>query len=279
MGSTFVAEISIPDFTITRKIQVGIHPRHISGPVGDSLLLVSLNGEASVAIVSLINEKVKKIFTGTMPRSMALSADGEYAYVVNYGDNTFSKISISKKKRLENCPTQKNPVGISVHPITGEIWVACYSGFIQLFSDSDYDPNRISKKTQISEVEFGIPTESVSTAFTGFLTMFSSTEKKAVNVNETATPVTKTTVAVTQAVIPPADHGYYLVAGAFRSKDNAMRLKQKLSVHTQQTQLLPQEQKGLTYVAIGPFKTKEDANTSVEETSKKTGETCWVYYY
>lgn len=280
MGSTFVAEISAEDFSVTRKIEAGIHPRHICGPIGDSLLLVSLNGEGSVAVISLETEKVKKIFTGTMPRSMALSADGEFAYVVNYGDNTFSKISISKRKKIENCTTLKNPIGITVHPVTGEIWVACYSGFIQIFSDTDYNPNRISKKTQIAEVEFGIPTANIANAFTGLLNMFGdNTVTVQRNSVEQLKKVNTTTASSRATEVIPADHGYYLVAGAFKSKDNALRLKQKLAVYTYPTQLLPREEKGLTYVAIGPFKTKEDATITVEETSKKTGETCWVYYY
>jgi YVTN family beta-propeller protein len=280
MGSTHVNEYSVPDMKLLRKIEVGIHPRHMCGPMGDSLLFVSLNGEGCVAAVSLETERVQKIFTGVMPRSMAISADGEFVYVVNYGDGTLSKISVTTRKKLETVHTREHPVGITVHPLTGQVWVACYSGFIQIFDDTEYNPSAIARKKQISEIDLGISLSSVADAFSGFLQLAADYTGPSEKIKKTnLSPVKNKTAVSSTSPVSPAQKGFYLVAGAFKSKQNASNLAKKLNEQHHHATLIPQEEKGLLYVAIGPFQTREEATTSAGETSKAIGENCWVYAY
>ena len=67
---------------------------------------------------------------------MAISADGQALYVVNYGSDTVSKLRASDMSLLQTIATQHHPIGITYDRKTASVWVACYVGRILVFSDA-----------------------------------------------------------------------------------------------------------------------------------------------
>ena len=143
MGSWDIAKVSLQSTSfgeVEQKITVGRSPRHIIISKDENFLFVTLNGEGRIAKVDLKNpaEKIKKLRTGIRPRSMDISADGRFLYAVNYGSNTVSKIDSQSFQVVDTVKTGPRPIGITVDHLTGRIWVACYSGTIEVFEDSDF---------------------------------------------------------------------------------------------------------------------------------------------
>lgn len=136
MGSTSIAKINLSDFSVTWINGVGISPRHLSIDPFGKYLYATLNGEGKVSKIDLQNSKVlNKITTGDAPRSMDISEDGEFLYIVNYGSNTMSKVRTSDMKVVDTVKTNSKPIGIAYDSINKQVWVACYSGSIQIFQD------------------------------------------------------------------------------------------------------------------------------------------------
>ena len=70
---------------------VGSAPRHLVLSPDGRRLFVTLNGAGGVvAVDTATGAVVARVTTGTQPRSMAISADGQALYVVNYVSNTVS---------------------------------------------------------------------------------------------------------------------------------------------------------------------------------------------
>jgi DNA-binding beta-propeller fold protein YncE len=99
-------------------------------------LYVTLNGEDNVAKVDLTDGTiVAKVHTGSRPRSMAIASDGRSLYVVNYESATLTKLRADDLAITQTVKTAVHPIGITVNPATGNVWVACYPGSITLFAE------------------------------------------------------------------------------------------------------------------------------------------------
>ncbi len=79
---------------------------------------------------------LNKVATGTQPRSMAISTDGQSLYVVNYESSDVTKLAASDLHTLQTVQTGYHPIGITYDRTTGAVWVANYGGCIQIFSSS-----------------------------------------------------------------------------------------------------------------------------------------------
>ena len=64
---------------------------------------------------------------------MAISDDGRFLYVVNYDSNTVSKVRTSDMAVVQTVATNEHPIGVTFDAATHAIWVACYSGSIEVF--------------------------------------------------------------------------------------------------------------------------------------------------
>ncbi|MEL6676437.1 MAG: YncE family protein [Bacteroidota bacterium] len=136
MGGKKVARVNLQDFSVSYITQVGKTPRHlVLGPHG-RYLYITLSREGNIVKYDLQRERmVGKVYSGAAARSMVMSQDGRFLYVVNYHDDTFSKVDARTMQLLETHPTRDKPIGITYDPQTGQVWVACYSGSIMIFTD------------------------------------------------------------------------------------------------------------------------------------------------
>lgn len=136
MGSTKLARLSLSDFTIDFIDDVGKGPRHLCISPDNNWLYLTLNTENKIAKINLDTWEITRLNVGHQPRSMTISGDGRFLYLVNYNDNSFYKVNTSNFKILAASKTKSHPIGITYDDYKKEVWVACYSGYIQVFKDS-----------------------------------------------------------------------------------------------------------------------------------------------
>ncbi len=134
MGERWIAKINLKTFEVDTLKVPGKGPRHIC--IEDSTLYISLNRSKKVVKMNAYTgEVIKKKGTGKAPRSMVLSPDGRYLYVVNYFSNTMSKYRTRDMRRLQRVKTGVHPIGITYDPVNHNVWVACYRGVIKIFHE------------------------------------------------------------------------------------------------------------------------------------------------
>jgi YVTN family beta-propeller protein len=98
-------------------------------------LFVSLNLPGDVVKVDLRTDRVvAEVHTGADCRSLAIATDGLTLYVVNYLSDTMTMLRASDLAVLETAPTGVNPVGITYDAMTGDVWVAVYTGEILVYA-------------------------------------------------------------------------------------------------------------------------------------------------
>ena len=73
--------------------------------------------------------------TGSNPRSMTISADGRYLFVVNYESGTMSKLDANTLADVQTVQTGYHPIGITYDRQTNDVWVANYTGSIMIFGN------------------------------------------------------------------------------------------------------------------------------------------------
>ena len=151
MGSTDIAVIDLSAFAAAGASQdadqsgflsylreVGDQPRHLVLSPDDEVLYLSLNGEdAVVALDSGTGQELRRVRTGTQPRSMDISDDGTALYVVNYESDTMSKLRTSDFEILQSFNTSHHPIGITYDSFNNEVWVSAYSGVIHVYAETE----------------------------------------------------------------------------------------------------------------------------------------------
>ena len=87
-------------------------------------------------ISTLTGELLGVVATGREPRTMVMSPDGTALYVVNYLDDTLSKVRTSDMSVIQTVPTGDRPIGVTFDARTNRVWVANYSGSLLVFEDA-----------------------------------------------------------------------------------------------------------------------------------------------
>ena len=137
MGSTEIATVDLATFSVGRIRGVGGGPRHVVISPDGAFLYVTLNRDGRIAKVDTASgEVVARVATGSAPRSMDLASDGLSLYVVNYESSTVSKVTTADMVEVQELPTASRPIGITYDGGTGRVWVACYSGEIEIVDDA-----------------------------------------------------------------------------------------------------------------------------------------------
>ena len=97
---------------------------------------MTLNAEEGRQLDPVNGVVQQKVGTGSEPRSMAISTDGQSLYVVNCESSSISKLAATDLHLVQTVPTGYHPIGITYDRTTGAVWVANYGGSIQIFSSS-----------------------------------------------------------------------------------------------------------------------------------------------
>lgn len=135
MGGSDLIRVDLRNFS-KRSVAVGSGPRAVLQSPSGRYLYVTLNAEGRVAKVDLRSGRtVAKVATGSAPRSLAMAPDGRALYVVNYESNTVSKVRTSDMKVLQTIDACADPIGIAYDAPTRRVWVACYGGALQVYTD------------------------------------------------------------------------------------------------------------------------------------------------
>lgn len=136
-GGRDIVTVDLASFALGKITDVGSGPRHLVMSPDGSTLYVTLNDDGVVARVDVATKRVTaRVNSGSQPRSMAISTDGRSLYVVNYDSSTLSKVDAATMTVRQTLATNHHPIGITYDSLTGRVWVACYSGTIEVFDES-----------------------------------------------------------------------------------------------------------------------------------------------
>jgi YVTN family beta-propeller protein len=136
MGGDSVVKVNLSTLKIDGSIYVGDNPRSVVLSPDDHYLYASLNQPGDVVKLDLAtNRVVALVHTGSDCRSLAISSDGLSLFVVNYLSDTMTMLRASDLAVLQTVHTGVNPVGVTVDPTTGDVWVAVYQGEILVYAE------------------------------------------------------------------------------------------------------------------------------------------------
>jgi len=155
MGESRIAVVDMLTWKVSYIENIGVGLRHLCLDAKQNLLYVSINDEARIAKINLKNNAVSYCETGSEPRSMALSSDGKMLYVVNFDESSLSKVNTKYFTMEQRIETAYHPIGITLDENKGEVWVACYSGSLQVFQDASlvHDNDWLAFYKEIFEVD------------------------------------------------------------------------------------------------------------------------------
>lgn len=259
MASSKIAAVNLTDYSVNEISNIGKGPRHLCLAPDDNSLYVSINGEGVVGKYNIKSGTMTKLKTGRMPRSMILTKDGAHLYVVNYGDNTFSKVSTGPFK-IEACiGTAKKPIGITLDESSGKIWVACYTGKLQIFKDTEFKKSladRSINALQMSSKAFALN-------FPKYRQRKSTTE---------INPASKTA----QPNLLETDR-FYIIAGSFKNLNNATNENRRWQNLGYESTII-RSRKGFYLIALKGSVSKSALKQQlVEMTSENEHLSLWIY--
>ncbi len=134
-GGDVLVRVSLAKLKEVGQIYVGSNPRSVVLSPNGQFAYASLNIPGDVVKVNLATQRVvAEQHTGVLDRSLVISSDGTALYVVNYGSGTMTALRASNLAVLQTVTVPANPIGIAYDPLTGDVWVSSYSGYITRFA-------------------------------------------------------------------------------------------------------------------------------------------------
>ena len=278
MGGSHIMRIDIKNKLVEKLVTVGRGPRHLCIDPIDDFLYASLNHEGNIAKINLKTLETEKLFVGGTPRSMTISTDGKFIYVVNYSSNKITKINTRDFKIKETISTGQSPIGITYNKKKGEIWVACYSGSLMVFKDTE---------ATIGPTEIDIA--SLGPAFLDFY----SSAIKIIPINGTIEEKVKPTeLAVVKPEIISSlktenvnsekeksisnSGNFFIVVGSFKQVENANRQVEKLKKEGYTSTMITNSN-GFHYAAIGGYENKEVATIELKNSVTSRYPQAWIF--
>lgn len=257
MGSNKLAQIDLNNFEVIYTEKLGKAPRSVLFANNDSTLYVTLNNENKVVEYNRYSGEKRYCSTLAGPRSMVISPNEKYLYLVNYFDQSFSKISTDSMQVLAEIKTGDKPIGICGNWNKAEIWVACYSGKIEVFRDFELEQELFPKKLLgVNWSEFAFETALID----------SSTSNSTIDTTSNTTTVAvhpKQTIPQRpshKAVKSSENCNYHIIVGAFSVPANATRKADELIEKGYAAQTIKGTE--LTYVSATCSATEQGAETA-----------------
>ena len=261
MGSNKLMKIDLTDFTANWILDVGRAPRHLCIDPQNEYLYCTINNLGKIVKIDLGTERiVAECATGGAPRSMVLTPDGTHLYAVNYRSNTFSKVRCSDMVELEEVATREHPIGITLNPENAEIWVACYSGYIEVFHD-----NSAPAAPLIPD-----PPDLLASVDDNASFLMEPYDQPDVPVVEEVEEPKEPETLEENNFLP----GTYIVVGSFQNQQNAINLAKDLKSKGFEAQTMPSQKAGFTYTAVP---VKSNPTDELSAMKRKVIASAWIY--
>lgn len=291
MGEGRLAMIDLREFTLDWIDNIGKTPRHLCIGPANRFLYISLARLGTVIKIDLVRkEMIRSQKIGTEVRSMTFSRDKKYLYVVDYDENKVVKMSTDGLAVKEEIATYDKPIGITVDEVTGNIWVACYTGYIQIFEDSEYPSSVVNPSLTVSHPETvslyrpGIRTVTADPHqyiygepmgnMTVFKTATSSSSPGITSQVAVASPQpgnTQNTASRLRSASPPVFH---IIVGSFGTKEQALQYQNKMKSKGYETTLIVSSPR--IRVSAGSYETKELATSALPSIKSNLQPDAWI---
>ena len=285
MGSTKIAVVNLMDYTVDYITSVGKSPRSVILADHDSTLYVSLNSSNEILKYNRYSNTKTYCKTEGGPRSMTLSPNGKSLYVVNYFEDVFTKINTDSMQIEAVIPTSSKPIGICGNWESSEIWVACYSGKIEVFKDFKLEKELFPPRLfglELPSLNFGLATADKKTDTVASLPVTMAEETLEDTLLAIITPKNQVQNSSarkpTRPISTPNSEKceFYLIVGAFSQKGNAEKKKKQLSIDGYSAEIITGSE--YTYVSIACYSDELSAEAGKTHTRKKSKEfsSAWI---
>jgi len=135
MGGDVLVRVSLATLREVGQIYVGSNPRTVVLSPNGQFAYLTLNIPGDVTKVNLATGHIVAVqHIGVLARSLVISSDGTALYAVSYGSSTVTELAASNLAVLQTVHVPDDPIGITYDPLTGDVWVSSYSGFITRFA-------------------------------------------------------------------------------------------------------------------------------------------------
>lgn len=270
MGSNKIIDLNLEDFSKTIIENVGRAPRHVVLSPDDRYLYCSINSLGKIVKIDLSTKTiVGEAFTGSAPRSMEITPDGQYLYVVNYHSNSVSKVNTQNMIEEHETSTKVRPIGITLNWDKSEVWVACYSGYIQIFKDT--------VRSRKDSIDLLASLDYIDLAINSSILSEMKTENKSPLSDSTQLEI-KSIIVESESSDVPVENNFisntYVIVGSFKNQDNVNRLVKRIKGQGFEANALPSTVHGLTYVAIPIIKNPTSELSKVRRIGYKDA---WIY--
>lgn len=286
MGSSKLAAINLENYEVSYINDIGAAPRHLLLAQSDSVLYISLNSANRIVKYNRYTQEKVSCKTPAGPRSMCIDPSEKFIYCVNYFDHSFSKINAEKMTLEATVTTSEKPIGVCGNWDESEIWVACYSGKLELFKDFQLDSlNGGDGWFGIDWSVFSLPKpqvapheiESDSTIFAEVDSMALPETKLEVVVqpkkNISAFPQ-PTSARFTRLSTESVDCHYYVVCGSFSILENAHKRVQELTDLGFSCEVI--EGVKLNHVTTACAESRDNAQLQLIHFEKSSGFSAWI---
>ena len=280
MGETRIAVIDMKTWKLNYIINVGRALRHLCLDEKKDFLYVSINDEGKIAKIKLSDYSITYCESGKAPRSMALTSDGKYLFVVNNLENTVSKINTESFKVVHKAKTGEHPIGITLDEKMGDVWVACYTGSLMIF----HDPTIVKEENWLAFFEDFLPAKAVVKPEVK-VEIKTESEKEIEKVEPEKTELPKETpkeVKPLENVRNVSDElvesntkeDWIIVAGSFKSKALADKYHQQIIEDGYKSEILLKKN-GFYLITCGSAPTREKIDVLLKKVKQDYGEV-WI---
>lgn len=313
MGGYDIVKLDLESFETTLIESVGKAPRHIVLSRNDDFLYCTINSANKILKLNLATNERAFCKVKSAPRTMVLSANQKFIYVVNYFTDSFQKIDAETMEVVETKETGHHPIGISANWETSEVWVACYSGVIQIYKDTELETqvaeanllasksgdrlkkipqysfanivsyNTVKQDKQRKEKELLVlankKKESELAEKQRLLTIQDNQKLKADQlVKEKQIRLeTKKQTTLKENEELNTDCQYHLIIGSFGLPSNATGLVSKMKAQGYPAQIIPSKTGKMSMVSIQCFSSIQAVSESKSKILKDSKQKGWVY--
>ena len=284
-GERRIAIINLGEFTMNWTDDVGDEPQHICLGPSDRFLYIALSQSGEVAKMDLVKrEIVAKRQIGKDIRSIEPSPDFQYLYAVDYEQAQLIKLKTADLLVTERSATDPKPIGTTFDTETGNVWVACYSGSIQIFADGLYNQNATAdamnpaSNSRFAPYRPGTasPTQQPYRYIYGETTPNMGVFSPGEPVKEEKLPSETIAVAPApqQRLRGEVNNGYHIIVGSFQDERQAQAYLRELRKSGAEVQLIQSNQ--VYRISAGAFSSKEEALAQLPGIKSTLQPNAWI---